>query len=132
MGLSIYSVFDLFTTSEAEGKRNMYQSVVNSLDSKIAAINENMTTASSNLQDLHTYFQVNGGLNKGYFNSRFLDKETEHRDSELSLMNTFEDARDQLYERRAEAESKRAYWQSVCEQEDRERKEYSSKNQSSN
>lgn len=124
MGLSWYNAWDLVTTSKAEGKRNMYRSAVNSLDSKIAAINDNIATASSNLQDLHNYFQGNGGLNKGYFNSRFLAKENEHRDSALVLLNTFQSARDQLDERRAAAESKRSYWQGKCDKEDKDQKEY--------
>jgi hypothetical protein len=127
MGLSWYNAWDLVTTSEAEGKRNKYRSAVNSLDSKIAAINENIANASSNFQDLHNYFQGNGGLNKGYFNSRFLEKENEHRDSVLVLMSAFQNARDQLGERRTAAESKRSYWQGICDQEDKDQKEYSSK-----
>lgn len=125
MGLSWYNAWDLVTTSQAEGKRNKYRSAVNSLDSKIAAINDNLATASSNLQDLHNCYQGNGGLNKGYFNSRFLDKENEHRESALVLLNAFQSARDQLCERRAAAESKRAYWQEKCDKEDKDQKEYS-------
>lgn len=127
MGLSWYNAWDLVTTSEAEGKRNKYRNAVNSLDSKIAAINENIANASSDFQDLHNYYQENGGLNKGYFNSRFLDKENEHRDSVLALLSTFQNARDQLSERRTAVESKRAYWQGICNQEDKDQKEYSSK-----
>lgn len=94
------------------------------LDRSIRNIQNTLNSVDSIIDSLFYCFYNKGTNNSGYFADEFLRQAHQQQSKFNSLVNKMRSSIGELKSKRSIAQSKYNYWCKICEQEDREKREY--------
>lgn len=121
---ALFTVTDLFTTSEAENKRNKYKKVIKDLNKQLKKIAENLTEVTDTILGIHTSMMGNGDQSLGKMINDFEEKRDNNKSDLNKLVSYYREMEDNVRDKLRIAEAEYARWSAIADKEDAAKKEY--------
>jgi len=120
----LFNAKDLFTTSEAENKRNKYKKVIKDLNKQLKKIEEKLPEVNDTILSIHTKLMGNGDQSSGQMINDFEEKRDENKSKLNKLVSYYREMEDSVRDKLRVAQSEYARWSAIADKEDAEKKEY--------
>ncbi len=127
-----YDIRDLFTTSYAESKVNMYQKLVKELPDNIADIDEKLIYMNSYIDSMFEKLNSNQNSVQGELFNVFEDKLVIAESNVNEIIENLTAARGNLQGKLDVAKVKLKTWKQIAKEEDEKKEEYNSKTAKNN